>query len=392
VRNITDVDDKINAAAKEQGVSIQHLTGKITEFFYQDIGALNVLRPTVEPKATTHIAEMIIMIDKLLKQGNAYEKAGHVLFDVTSFPDYGKLANRQLDEMIAGSRIDIAAYKKNPLDFVLWKPVDKDDDASSIFESPWGQGRPGWHIECSAMSSKYLGADFDIHGGGADLQFPHHENEIAQSRCANGGTHYARFWIHNGFLTVNGEKMSKSMKNFFTVRDLLDKGVPGVAIRYMLLSSHYRKPLDFTLKAMEEAQRTMEKFYSVFEKSDLAQKLENKPSKQVLEFLSDDLNISKVTAFLHEMVKEVKATNSPELKNEFLANLDFLGFFDASFLDEKKSTNEIDESYINSKIELRAKAKAEKNFARADEIRNELLAQGIVIEDKKEGVTWKRSN
>ena len=217
VRNITDVDDKINKAAKEQKISIQELTQTITNFFYADIGALNVLRPTHEPRATENIAEIIAMIEMLIANGNAYVNKGHVLFNVSSYADYGKLANRQLDEMIAGSRIEVADYKNDPLDFVLWKPADDEDDISSVFQSPWGDknngGRPGWHIECSAMSSKYLGTDFDIHGGGADLQFPHHENEIAQSCCATPGSHYARFWVHNGFLTVNGEKMSKSLKN-----------------------------------------------------------------------------------------------------------------------------------------------------------------------------------
>jgi cysteinyl-tRNA synthetase len=388
VRNITDVDDKINAAAKEQGISIQNLTAKITDFFYSDIDALNVLRPSHEPRATTHIPEMIAMISQLIKQGNAYESAGHVLFNVASFTDYGKLANRNLDEMIAGSRVEIAAYKKNPLDFVLWKPADKEDDVSSVFESPWGKGRPGWHIECSAMSSKYLGADFDVHGGGADLQFPHHENEIAQSRCANEGSHFARYWIHNGFLTVNGEKMSKSLKNFITVRDLLDKGISGVVIRYLLLSTHYRKPFDFNQKALEDAQKSIEKFYSVLD-ADLIKTKNGAISQRVMEFLADDLNTAKATAHLHEMVKEIKANDSAELKKEFVANLDLLGLVDEKFFDAKKSDSAIDENYIKSQIELRAKAKVEKNFAKADEIRKELLAQGIVLEDKKEGTSWK---
>ncbi len=382
VRNITDVDDKINAAAKERGVSIQNLTSKIIDYFYQDIDALKVLRPTVEPKATTHIAEMIVMIEELIKNKNAYESNGHVLFDVSSFSDYGQLSNRNLDEMIAGARVEIAAYKKNSLDFVLWKPADKDDDESSIFNSPWGRGRPGWHIECSAMSSKYLGADFDIHGGGADLQFPHHENEIAQSRCVNKGSHYARFWIHNGFLTVNGEKMSKSLKNFITVRDLLDKNVKGIVIRYLLLSTHYRKPLDFSQKALEDAEKSIEKFYSVLT-SDI-DPLRDGNFKEVLDYLADDLNISKVTALLHELAKKAKSENSA--KREMRAILDFLGLFDESFFAAK---NNVDENYINSQIELRLKAKKEKDFKKADEIRNELLAQGIVLEDSASGTVWK---
>ncbi len=390
VRNITDVDDKINAAAKEQGVSIQDLTKKITEFFHADTDALNVLRPTVEPRATTHIPEMITIIEKLIANGNAYESNKHVLFDVSSFADYGALSNRNLDEMIAGSRVEIADYKKNPLDFVLWKPADEDDDPSSVFASPWGNGRPGWHIECSAMSSKYLGVDFDIHGGGADLQFPHHENEIAQSRCSQPSSHYARFWIHNGFLTVDGEKMSKSLKNFITVRDLLDKGISGVVIRYLLLSTHYRKPFDFNQKALDDAQKSLEKFYALFDKSALSDK-KGKVSKQVLEHLAEDLNISKTIAYLHETAKEIKSTNDENLKKEFVATLDFLGLLDANFF-TKKSENNFDEKYIESQIELRLKFKQEKNFAKADEIRQNLLAQGILLEDvAKDKTIWKLS-
>ncbi len=317
VRNITDVDDKINAAAKEQKISIQNLTQKITDLFYSDIDALNVLRPTHEPRATTHIPEMIVMIEKLIANKNAYVSDGHVLFDVASYANYGELSNRNLDEMIAGSRVEIATYKKNPLDFVLWKPADAEDDISSVFESPWGKGRPGWHIECSAMSSKYLGADFDIHGGGADLQFPHHENEIAQSRCANPNSHYANFWIHNGFLTVDGEKMSKSLKNFITVRDLLDKGISGVVIRYLLLSTHYRKPFDFNQKALDDAKKSLEKFHAVIEDlKELNPAIANSKdlTAKVLSFLAEDLNISKVIALLHETAKEIKANNNQNLK------------------------------------------------------------------------------
>lgn len=390
VRNITDVDDKINAAAKEQGISIQELTGKITQFFYDDINALNVLSPTVEPRATAHIPEMITMIEQLIAKNHAYVAQGHVLFDVSSYKNYGALSNRNLDEMISGSRIEVAAYKKNPLDFVLWKPADAQDDASSIFESPWGKGRPGWHIECSAMSSKYLGADFDVHGGGADLQFPHHENEIAQSCCANSGSHFARFWIHNGFLTVNGEKMSKSLKNFITVRDLLDKGVSGVVIRYLLLSTHYRKPFDFNQKALDDAEKSIEKFYAVLDESQLAAAKNKKPSAEILQCLADDLNISKATALLHEMVKKIKATNDQNTKEELAAALDFLGLADAKFFAKKDSL--VDESYIEEQVNLRLKMKLEKNFSKADEIRKDLLAQGVVLEDiSKEKTIWKTS-
>ena len=394
VRNITDVDDKINAAALEQKVSIQELTQKIIDFFYQDIGALNVLRPTIEPRATTHIPEMIAMIEKLIAGGFAYESKGHVLFDVASYKDYGQLSNRSLDEMIAGSRVEIAAYKKNPLDFVLWKPADAQDDSSSVFESPWGKGRPGWHIECSAMSSKYLGTDFDIHGGGADLQFPHHENEIAQSCCANLGSHYAHFWIHNGFLTVNGEKMSKSLKNFITVRDLLDQGVSGIVIRYLLLSTHYRKPFDFNAKALDDAKKSVEKFYALFSENELKSYTnigyDGALISEVLHELSNDLNVSKTFALLHEKVKEIKNSGDENLKKQFLQTLDFLGLFDGKFLD-KKSENAVDEVYINSQIELRVKAKLEKKWALCDQIRDDLLKIGVTLKDSKDGTSWHRS-
>lgn len=397
VRNITDVDDKINAAAKERGISIQELTKKNTDFFYADIDALNVLRPTFEPRATNHIPEMIAMIQKLISKNHAYENRGHVLFDVESYKNYGALSNRHLDEMIAGSRVEVATYKKNPLDFVLWKPADEQDDSSSIFESPWGKGRPGWHIECSAMSEKYLGADFDIHGGGADLQFPHHENEIAQSRCANDHSHFAHFWIHNGFLTVNGEKMSKSLKNFITVRDLLDQGISGIVIRYLLLSTHYRKPFDFNQKALDDAQKSIEKFYSVLplSKKNVAQGVTKKSGlkNKIIEHLSDDLNISKAIAFLHEIVKEIKTKNDENLKNEFAETLDFLGLLDVNFFTQKSLIAKIDEDFISSQIALRLQAKQEKNFQKADEIRKNLLAHGVILEDVAGGKTiWKFSS
>ena len=388
VRNITDVDDKINAAAKEQGIPIQELTAKIIDFFYQDIDALNVLRPTFEPRATNHIAEMIAMIQKLIENKNAYESHGHVLFDVESYKNYGELSNRNLEEMIAGSRVEVATYKKNPLDFVLWKPANEGDDASSVFESPWGKGRPGWHIECSAMSSKYLGENFDIHGGGADLQFPHHENEIAQSRCANAGSIYAKTWVHNGFLTVNGEKMSKSLKNFITVRDLLNQGVSGIVIRYLLLSTNYRKPLDFSQKALEDAQKSIDKFYAVLNLKDA--KPSKTPPQEILDCLCDDLNLSKTLATLHEMAKKIKSQESQKLSGDFVSALSFLGLLDFNYENSSKNLNEVDEDFINSQIALRLKFKQEKNFAKADEIRKDLLSKGFVLEDQKDQTFWKK--
>ena len=393
VRNITDVDDKINAAAKEQGISIQELTSKITELFYQDIKALNVLSPTHEPHATKHILEMIEIIEKLLKNGNAYVSEGHVLFDVSSYKDYGQLSNRQLEEMISGARVEIATYKKNPLDFVLWKPADEQDDVSSVFESPWGKGRPGWHIECSAMSSKYLGADFDIHGGGADLQFPHHENEIAQSRCSHANSTYARFWIHNGFLTVNGEKMSKSLKNFVTLNDLLSQNISGSVIRLMLLTTHYRKPFDFNQKAIDDAKKTLEKFYAVIDlNAPKPQFTTNSPLfDEVLQYLADDLNISKVIATLHNAAKEVKQQNSDQLKAEFFYVLDFLGLIDEALDGDNMDSNHEESAFIEEQIALRLAAKKAKNYAKADEIRKNLLEKRILLEDIGADKTlWKK--
>lgn len=335
VRNITDVDDKINKEAKQQGISISQLTTQITKLFHADIKALNTLPPTIEPKATDNILEMIEMVKKLIEKKHAYVVNGNVLFDVSSYQKYGQLSHRDPLKLMAGARIEIADYKKNPLDFVLWKPSNEDDDISSIFDSPWGKGRPGWHIECSAMSSKYLGVNFDIHGGGADLQFPHHENEIAQSCCAHENSSYARYWVHNGFLTVNGEKMSKSLKNFVTVFDLLQQNIDGVAIRLMLLSSHYRKPLDFNAKSLSDAQKTIEKFNKIIAETKLIFKdqynlidfvKDKHISQEVLESLSDDLNFSKTLACLHNLVKKIKdQPNEIIHRQQLIASLNFLG-------------------------------------------------------------------
>ncbi len=319
VRNITDVDDKINKAAKDQNISIQELTAKFINIFEQDMSDIGVLKPTIEPKATENISEMINMIQILIDNGHAYESEGHVLFDVNSYKDYGKLSNRSLDDMISGSRVEVQDYKRNPLDFVLWKPSDINDDDSAIFDSPWSRGRPGWHIECSAMSNKFLGNDFDIHGGGADLKFPHHDNEIAQSICCHPKSNHAKYWVHNGFLTVNGEKMSKSLGNFITVRDLLHKNTEGVVIRYLLLSTHYRKPLDFNDKALSDAKKAIDKFYNVINFSEIAQidksKYQNPFLQDVYKALCDDLNSPVAFAILHKIVKDIKKRRGCYKKN-----------------------------------------------------------------------------
>lgn len=401
VRNITDVDDKINKSAKEQGISINELTAKIIDFFHNDTDALQVLRPNIEPKATENISEMIAMIEKLIKSGNAYISQNHVLFDVKSYDKYGELSNRKIDDMIAGARIEIADYKKDPLDFVLWKPADDEDDESSIFASPWGNGRPGWHIECSAMSSKYLGVNFDIHGGGADLQFPHHENEIAQSRCANNSK-YANFWVHNGFLTVNGEKMSKSLKNFITVYDLLQKNISGVVIRYLLLMTHYRKPLDFNQKALIDAEKSIIKFYENLNQNDfidfidLERQFKNADFRNknmsyvadVLEAMADDLNIARVIAILHDVSKIAK--KDQEVRAQFVLILNFLGLVDKDLLknqSQKNTNSKLDENYIESQIKLRQQAKLDHDYEKADQIRDNLLQNNIVIKDLPDGKT-----
>ncbi len=389
VRNITDVDDKINKAAIENKVSIKELTSKIIEDFNFDIEYLNVLKPNFEPKATENITEIINMIEKLIANKNAYISEGHVLFDVNSYKEYGELSRRNLDEMIVGARVEVANYKKNPLDFVLWKPSSKKDDASSVFDSPWGKGRPGWHIECSAMSNKFLGQDFDIHGGGADLQFPHHENEIAQSKCANIGSNFSKYWLHNGFLTVSGEKMSKSVGNFITVADLIEKNISGIIIRFLLLSTHYRKPLDFTDKSLMDATKSIEKFYSILSKeSFLLSKYENPYLEKVILSLEEDLNSPLAFSILHSLVKDYKSSKDKEkLASNLVEILDFLGLLDKNYFDRRVKNN-IDENYILSKIEERNIAKKNKDYAKADHIREELLSKNIVIKDGKGGVSW----
>lgn len=389
-RNITDVDDKINKASKERGISIQELTKEMTGYYHSDMDALHNLRPTFEPKATETIQEIISLVEKLIKNGNAYVAEGHVLFDVSSYADYGKLSGRTVEDMIAGAseRVDDASYKKNPADFVLWKPANEGYDKSSIFDSPWGKGRPGWHIECSAMSKKYLGETFDIHGGGADLKFPHHENEIAQSKCAFPGSSYAKYWVHNGFLMVEGEKMSKSLGNFTTVKALLDEGIEGVVLRYVFLQTHYRKPLDFTRRSLEEAKNSLIEFHIFLENIKASEK---ELPNEILEALKEDLNTPKVISILHDFRNKFfhgigdSVKNVQKLKNALI----FLGLYDENlitrFRDKQKDLSGLDitKTEILEKIELRNKAKAEKNWAEADKIRDELKAKGIILEDKK---------
>jgi cysteinyl-tRNA synthetase len=392
VRNITDVDDKINARAAEEypGIPLNEAIRKVTEItdrqFHQDVAALGCLPPTVEPRATEHIAEMKTLIEQLVVEGNAYVAEDHVLFAVASMPDYGMLSKRSLDEMMAGARVDVAPYKRDPMDFVLWKPSKPGEPS---WPSPAGvaaPGRPGWHIECSAMAWKHLGKTFDIHGGGVDLVFPHHENEIAQSRCAFHTPQMATVWMHNGFLQVEGDKMSKSLGNFVTIRDLLQEW-PGDVLRFQMLMTHYRQPIDWTRSATEQAVAALDTFLQVVK---TAEGREGRLAPAVLDALADDLNTPLAIAELHRLAGEAR-------KGDFHAACDlkstyrFLGFRvdGGSFQDFlKRRRSDLDEAKIQALIDARAQARASKNFAESDRIRDELAAIGVVLKDSKNGTTW----
>ncbi|WP_343559962.1 cysteine--tRNA ligase [Kiloniella sp. b19] len=391
VRNITDVDDKIIERARENGEEIDQLTARTAQAYIDDMAALKALEPNEMPRATQYIQSMVEMIEVLIEKGNAYAAEGHVLFSVPSMPDYGSLSNRNRDDMIAGARVEVAPYKKDPADFILWKPSSDDQPG---WESPWGRGRPGWHIECSAMSRSLLGDSFDIHGGGLDLIFPHHENEIAQSTCCNDKP-FANYWMHNGYVVVNGEKMSKSLGNFFTVRQLLDEGLNGEAIRMNLLSGHYRQPLDITREKIAEMKTQLDRFYGALQSVEGGEL--SRPSDALLAALSDDLNTPLALSVLHEQVTELnKTTDQAErlrLKGEVLSGGRLLGILeqepDAWFKGETTGGDD-EAARIEALIAERAEAKAARNFARADEIRDGLAAEGIVLLDSAEGTSWRR--
>jgi cysteinyl-tRNA synthetase len=383
VRNITDVDDKINARAQESGEDIRTITQRTAEAFHADMAALGASLPDVEPRATDHISQMIEMIESLIEKDHAYVADGHVLFSVPSMEDYGRLSNLDKREIVAGARVDVAPYKNDPSDFVLWKPSAADLPG---WESPWGRGRPGWHIECSAMSREHLGEAFDIHGGGQDLIFPHHENEIAQSKCALGHDAFAKYWMHNGYLMSEGEKMSKSLGNFYTVHELLDE-FPGEAIRLVLLQTHYRQPLDFTKSGIAEARRTLDRWYRVI--ADTKAETESVP-QSIINALIDDLNTPQALAELH------KISNSGD-GAAFRAGAHFLGLLkqnpDEWFKwqpDSAEESDGLDEAAIEALIVERMEARATKDFARSDEIRDDLADQGIVLEDSAGATTWRR--
>ena len=400
VRNITDVDDKIIDRARELDIKIDDLTTKTTADFHLDMQYLNCLPPTIEPKALEHIPEMIQITQKLLEGGYAYIAEGHVYFDITKAKDYTALSHRSLEEMIHSVRIEHSEGKKHPGDFVLWKPTELYSKLAPgeqlppgvEFESPWGWGRPGWHIECSAMSHKYLGENFDIHGGGADLIFPHHTNEIAQSTSAFPGSNFANYWVHNGFLTVGGEKMSKSLGNFVTVKDLRDKKVPGEALRLVLLTTHYRKPLDYNDKALSDAVKTLNYWYRALDGLDLSEPMEELPEDFIAPLL-EDLNTPLALTKINELTKLVHSAVTPEEKKIYakalLSGARFLGLLMLS--PEQWFGSSAGGATIDDLIAQRAAAKKDKNWALADQIRAQLLEQGIVLEDKPGGETiWRR--
>lgn len=389
VRNITDVDDKINARAAERGITIRDLTEETNRVFQDDVRALGCLEPSVQPRATEHIAQMITIIEKLIAAGHAYAADGHVLFDVPSMPAYGRLSRRSLDEMLAGARVDVAPYKRGDMDFVLWKPSKESEPG---WESPWGRGRPGWHIECSAMSWAHLGETFDIHGGGIDLVFPHHENEIAQSCCAFGRDVMANYWMHNGFLQVEGEKMSKSLGNFVTIHELLHtdrfggRKWPGEVLRLAMLRTHYRQPIDWTVKALEEAEKTLEKWRVA------ARSVAPNEHPPFIEALTDDLNLSKAEAEMHALASVADTDPESFVASAALDSLRFciellgLGGIFAPAWNEVVVDPGLKEK-AESLIAARLAARAAKNWAESDRIRDELAAMGVALKDNKDGTT-----
>ncbi|WP_042244942.1 cysteine--tRNA ligase [Paracoccus sp. PAMC 22219] len=382
VRNFTDVDDKINAEAQRRraagsDLSLEALIAERTEetigWYHADMDALGALRPDHEPRATAYVGQMVAMTADLIAKGHAYEAEGHVLFDVRSFPDYGQLSGRSVDDMIAGARVEVAPFKRDPMDFVLWKPSS--DDLPG-WDSPWGRGRPGWHIECSAMSAALLGPHFDIHGGGIDLQFPHHENEIAQSCCAHPQAGFANVWLHNEMLQVEGKKMSKSLGNFFTVRDLLDRGVPGEVIRFVMLSTHYRKPMDWTETKAQEAEAVLRRWHGLVAGIEPA----TSPAPALIEALADDLNAAGAIAVLHDLAGREDAAG-------LLASARMLGLLLPGMGEWAQADGEA-AGQIEALLAARLAARQARDFGRADAIRDGFAAAGVEVKDTAQGPEW----
>lgn len=390
VSNITDVDDKILNKHKETGKSIREITEQTYNWYIDDMKKLNVLSPNYRPRATEYILEMIKLVELLLKNGHAYIADKQVLFDVDSMPNYGFLSGRSMKEMVAGARVEVADYKKNPADFILWKPSEADQPG---WDSPWGYGRPGWHLECSAMSSKLLGNDFDIHGGGSDLIFPHHENECAQSCCAYPGTHFAHYWVHTGMLMINGVKMSKSLGNFYTVDEILAK-YPAEALRLLFLTTHYHQPFNFTFEGLEQAKNILDKFYNALLKNADIPAEKTEPSEKLIAALCDDLNTPLALSYLHETLGNLNKAETKEervkYKSELLANAYMLGLLYNDAESWFKGTTDAEDTEIETLIAKRAEAKKNKDWTTADAIRNELKERGIVLEDSPTGTTWKK--
>ena len=383
VRNITDIDDKIIQSAKDKKISIKDLTTKINNNFQDDCNYLNCEKPSFQPKATENIQEMIEMISILIEKGFAYESKNHIYFEVNKFKDYGKLSNKKIDDLISGSRVEVSSNKKNAEDFVLWKPSNDDEPS---WASPWGNGRPGWHLECSAMSKKYLGDKFDIHGGGRDLLFPHHENEIAQSCCANGTEVFSNYWVHNGFITQSNEKMSKSQGNILKISGF-KANVNGQALRLALISAHYRQPLDWNDKLLEESQKTIDKWYKSYVELDKPKLI----SDDDLYPLYDDLNTPLYIANLHKLYEKSQSGNLED-KKEFVSACNFVGLLNETkeeWNNFKKNKSTLSDDLIKIKIKERNKARDDKNYELADKIRNELLEKGVQIEDKDGKTSWK---
>lgn len=398
VRNVTDVDDKINEAARKEGVAIGVLTARYLAAFHGDMESLGVLPPDVEPKATEHLPQIFTLIEHLIDTGHAYVSEGHVLFSVPGFDDYGALSGRSQEDLIAGARVEVASYKRNPADFILWKP----SLAGRVgWDSPWGFGRPGWHAECSAMVRAHLGETIDIHGGGLDLIFPHHENETAQSTCAYGVKRYCRYWVHNGLVDVSGEKMSKSRGNVLLVRDLLDEA-PGEAVRLGLITAHYRQPLDWNSAVLEDARQKLDKLYGALRNAGVTGRAAGEPDvdppRAVLEALEDDLNTPRALAELFGLVREMNSVADPRVRNELARSLRAGGWLLGLLQDDPRawftgddSETAPSEERIDALVAEREASRRSRDFAEADRLRDELTGLGILVEDSAEGPRWRRA-